>query len=138
MKLSRFALSMFVFGAASVIVAIIAAAFAAHGIERTVQDGTRATTLFEGASSFQMSNALGLMLIALAAEFAEKGIPTKIMRISALLLSVSVLLFPGALYWSSFGGSAALAPVGGFAAMSGWLLFALAALYSLVRKRTYL
>ncbi len=85
-----------------------------------------------------MDHALGLILATLAAEFVQAGIATTLMRSSALLLAVAIILFPGSLYWASFGGSSALAPLGGFAAIAGWIAFAAGALSSLLNERKHL
>ena len=138
MKLSRFSLALFAFGALAALVSVAAAAFAAHGVANTAPMGERAAVWFDQAAAFQMDHALGLVLVALAAELAEKGRTATLMRAGAVLLAVAVVLFPGSLYWASFGGSSAIAPVGGFAAMGGWAAFGIGALSSLMRKRTYL
>lgn len=134
MKLSRFALVFFAFGALAALVSVAAAAFAAHGAASLAPTGQRAAEWFEQAAAFQMDHALGLILISLAAEFVEAGTATILMRISAVLLAAAIVLFPGSLYWASFGGSSILAPLGGFAAMGGWALFAAGALSSLLSK----
>ena len=138
MKLSRFALALFAFGAFAALISIAAAAFAAHGVANVAPRGEQAAAWFAQAAGFQMDHALGLILITLAAEFAEKGISTTLMRTGALLLVGAIVLFPGSLYWASFGGSSALTPIGGFAAMGGWVVFGVGALSALLRKRTYL
>jgi uncharacterized membrane protein YgdD (TMEM256/DUF423 family) len=138
MKFSRFALAFFAFGALAALVSIAAAAFAAHGAASLAPAGQQAAAWFEQAAAFQMDHALGLILVSLAAEFARAGIATTLMRTSAVLLAVAIVLFPGSLYWASFGGSSALAPLGGFAAMGGWAAFAAGALSSLLSKHKHL
>jgi uncharacterized membrane protein YgdD (TMEM256/DUF423 family) len=55
------------------------------------------------------------------------------MQVSGILLCASVLMFPGSVYAITFGQFGGLAPVGGFSAMIGWLLFALGAAMGLVK-----
>jgi len=138
MKFSRFALAIFAFGALAALTSVAAAAFAAHGAARFAPAGEQAAAWFAQAAAFQMDHALGLILVTLAAEFVRPGIATTLMRSSAVLLVVAIVLFPGSLYWASFGGSSALAPLGGFAAMMGWAVFAAGAMSPLLNKRTYL
>ncbi len=85
-----------------------------------------------------MDHALELVVVTLAAQFAEKGRAATLMQFGTMLLTVVVVLFPGSLYGASFGGPSILASVGGFAAMGGWALFGIGALSSLLGKRTYL
>ena len=138
MKPSRFTHVLFVLGGLACLASVGAAAFAAHGAAFMRADGERAAALIAQGASFQLSHSLGMILVTFISEFAERWPAKTMMRSGAVLLAAAVMLFPCSLYWSAFGGSSALAPVGGFAAMAGWAAFGLGALYSLARKRTYL
>jgi uncharacterized membrane protein YgdD (TMEM256/DUF423 family) len=138
MKFSRFTLVFIIFGALAALLSVAAAAFAAHGAASLAPMGARAAGWFEKAAAFQMDHALGLILMVLAAELLHTGLGAILMRAGAVLLAVAIVLFSGSLYWASFGGSSALAPVGGFAAMGGWVVFAAGAATLLWRKHKQL
>lgn len=136
-KFSRFAVVLLIFGAVAALVSVAAAAFAAHGAAQVAPTGDRAAQWFKQAASFQMDHALGLILMSLAAELVRVEVAATLMRTGAALLAVAIVFFSGSLYWASFGGPSVLAPVGGFAAMGGWAVFAVGATVLLWRKREH-
>jgi uncharacterized membrane protein YgdD (TMEM256/DUF423 family) len=138
MKPSRFALAIFLLGGVSSVISVAASAFAAHGASQAAIEGVSAASRIAQAADFQMFHGLGMMLVAFISEFAERGTPRNWMRSAAVFLGAAIVLFPGSLYWASFGGSSVLAPVGGVSAMIGWFAFSAGVFISLVRKRTYL
>jgi uncharacterized membrane protein YgdD (TMEM256/DUF423 family) len=68
-----------------------------------------------------------VLIVAVVCQLMADGWARRIMQLSGVLLAASVLLFPGSVYAITFGAFGGLAPVGGFSAMIGWLLFALGA-----------
>jgi uncharacterized membrane protein YgdD (TMEM256/DUF423 family) len=81
--------------------------------------------VFETAVRFHFYNALGLLGIGVVALSRD----SRWLRWSAGLIVAGIVLFPGAIYVTSFGGPEMmqrLPPFGGVAWIAGWLLFALA------------
>ncbi len=131
---SRFAVGLYAFGALAALVSVALAAFTSHGLLEVAPTGDQAVVWFKIATSFQMDHALGLVLAGALSEQFAAGRPRTVMRAAAVLLGAGALLFPGALYSLSFGGPSFFAPYGGFAAMAGWALFAVAAILALRAK----
>jgi uncharacterized membrane protein YgdD (TMEM256/DUF423 family) len=130
---SRFAVGLYVFGALSALVAVALAALASHGLSGLAPTGEQAVVWFKLATSFQLDHALGVVLVTVIAEHVPASKARTILRIAAVLLAVA-FLFPLALYSLSFHGPGFFAPYGGFAAMAGWALFAVGAVFSLKAK----
>jgi len=134
MTLSRFAVGMYIFGALSALISVALAALTSHGLANLAPAGDAAVEWFKIATDFQMSHALGLILVTAIAEQLAAGRPRMLMRAAAVLLGAGALLFPAGLYSLSFGGPVFFAPWGGTAAMAGWALFAVAAGLALKSK----
>ena len=132
MKISKFAASLYVFAALSALVSVALAALTAHGLQRIAPTGAQALEWFKTATDFQMSHALGVILVAAIADQIEAGRARGLMRAAALLLAVAALLFPAGLYSLSFDGPAFFAPWGGTASLAGWAVFAVAVVLAAV------
>jgi len=131
MTLSRFAVGSYVFGALSALVSVAAAAFTSHGLVTTAPAAELAVEWFKIATNFQITHAIGVIVVAAIADQLQAGRAQMLMRAAAVLLAAGSFLFPVALYSLSFAGPSFFAPYGGFAAMAGWLLFAVAAVLAL-------
>lgn len=121
---SPFAVAMYVIAALSAFVAVAAAALTSHGLQGLAPTGELAVEWFKIATNFQLTHALGVILVTALAERFGEGRAQKVMQVSAMALAAGAVLFPTALYALSFNGPAFWAPFGGTAAMVGWLLFA--------------
>jgi uncharacterized membrane protein YgdD (TMEM256/DUF423 family) len=107
--------------AANGFVAVLAGAFAAHGLARVLDAGALAT--FETAARYQMYHALAMGLAALAPQNGPA-------RIACVLFLAGIVLFSGSLYLLALTGTRALGfitPFGGAAFLAGWIALALAA-----------
>ena len=81
--------------------------------------------VFETAVRYHIYNALGLLIIGAVAVAATPPL----LRWSAVLIVVGIVLFSGALYAASLGAPRMihmLPPFGGMALIAGWILFAVA------------
>jgi uncharacterized membrane protein YgdD (TMEM256/DUF423 family) len=134
MPLSPFAAAAYIAGAILALVSVAAAALTSHGLINIAPTGAQAIEWFKIATGFQITHALGMIAATLIGEQLAPGRARKTMRASAVLLGLGALLFPGALYSLSFYGPSFFAPWGGYAAMAGWIAFALGAAMA-VRKR---
>ena len=121
---SPFAVAMYVIGALSAFIAVAAAALTSHGLQGLAPTGELAVEWFKIGTNFQITHALGLILVTALAERFGEGRPQMVVRVGAIALAAGSILFPSALYSLSFNGPAFWAPFGGTAAMVGWLLFA--------------
>jgi uncharacterized membrane protein YgdD (TMEM256/DUF423 family) len=131
MKPSGFAVALYVFGGLSALISVALAALTSHGLAGLAPTADQAVAWFKIATEFQMNHALGVILVAAISERLGPGRARTVMRASAVLLAAGGLLFPAALYALSFLKPAFFAPWGGFAAMIGWLLFAVSAVMAL-------
>jgi uncharacterized membrane protein YgdD (TMEM256/DUF423 family) len=80
--------------------------------------------VYDTAVRYHFCSSLGLLGIGLALRSAE----TRLLRWSAVLVFLGVVLFSGSLYALTFGAPhlvGVMTPVGGLALIAGWLLFAL-------------
>lgn len=114
-------------GASSAALAVVAGAFAAHGLRARLPADLLA--VFEIAVRYQMYHALGLIAIGLAAR--APGLSPGLLQASGWLFVAGSLAFCGSLYWLALGGPrsmGAVAPIGGAALIAGWLCLAVAAL----------
>jgi uncharacterized membrane protein YgdD (TMEM256/DUF423 family) len=114
-------------GGLLVALATLSGAFGAHALE------TRLTperlSIYETAVRYQFFHALGLLAIGLLARTND----TALLRWSAILILVGIILFSGSIYALSFGAPRPLGvitPVGGLALITGWIVFAVAVLRS--------
>lgn len=101
--------------------ATICGAFGAHGL-RTSLPAER-LEVYETAVRYHFFNALGLLGIGLAL----RSVDAALLRWSAMLVLIGIVLFSGSLYALTFGAPRALGvvtPLGGLALIAGWLAFA--------------
>jgi uncharacterized membrane protein YgdD (TMEM256/DUF423 family) len=101
--------------------AVLAGAFAAHGLAQHLSAQALAT--FETGARYQMYHALAMGLAALAAQSGAA-------RIACALFLAGIVLFSGSLYLLALTGSRALGfvtPIGGVAFLAGWIALAFAA-----------
>ncbi len=131
--MSRFSATLYAFGALMALVSVAADAFAAHGLVTIAPAMEQAVIWFKEGANFQMNHALGLLIATAAAEHLTAGRARSAIRIGAVLLAASSVLFPAALYSISFAGPGFFAPWGGIAAMIGWIMFAVGAVMDLSR-----
>jgi uncharacterized membrane protein YgdD (TMEM256/DUF423 family) len=123
-----------VIGAVNGALAIIAAAFGAHGllIRLAAEEITpRQLNAFETGAEHHLYHVIALILVGLASHL----VPTRngpSMSFAAWFFIGGILLFSGSLYlYGAFGVDAVvwMAPIGGLANILGWLAFA----YGLLR-----
>ena len=118
-----------VLAALSGAVAVIAGAFAAHGIDAGTEAGIRARGWLQTASHYQAVHAIAMLVVAALAAGARLDV--RLATAAQILFLVGGLLFPGALYALALGGPrwfGAVAPAGGLAFILGWLALAAAAI----------
>jgi len=132
MKPTRFSAAVYAFAGLAGLLAVGLEAYAAHGLPHGTPEGDHAVALFKQATQFQMDHALALILIRLVADRLGAGTAQKILCAATGFMAAGVVLFPGALYAAAFDKPHFFAPWGGTAAMVGWLLFAVGALWSMV------
>lgn len=104
-------------------------AFGAHKLQDIILDAKRMDT-FHTAAQYQMTHALGLILIGLFAERLGNSKQVANVRTAGWLLFAGVIIFSGSLYTIALTGIrvfGALAPIGGLCFMVGWILLAVAA-----------
>jgi uncharacterized membrane protein YgdD (TMEM256/DUF423 family) len=96
-------------------------AFGAHALKaHLTQDKLQ---VYETAVRYHFINALGLLAIGVLL----RSLDGELLRWSALLLLIGVILFSGSLYLLTFGAPRVMGiitPVGGLALIAGWILFA--------------
>jgi uncharacterized membrane protein YgdD (TMEM256/DUF423 family) len=127
MALRRSTAAFFVFGALAAGSSVALAAFATHGLEERMNYPADVVRTFIDATEFQMNQGLAVIVIGLLCQVMADGLARRVMQVAGVLAAASLLLFSGSVYSDTFGGSAALAPFGGFSAMAGWLVFAVGA-----------
>lgn len=101
--------------------ATISGAFGAHALQGTLSP--ERLDVYETAVRYQFFHALGLLAIGLAA----RAVDAPMLRWSAILVVVGIVLFSGSIYALSFGAPRLLGivtPVGGVALIAGWIVFA--------------
>jgi uncharacterized membrane protein YgdD (TMEM256/DUF423 family) len=114
-----------VIGAINGALAIIAAAFGAHGLEARLAEGlisARQLNAFETGAEHHFYHAVALILVGLAVQ--RRGGP---LDAAAGLFCAGILLFSGSLYLYGLLGITSLVwvtPIGGLANILGWLAFA--------------
>ncbi|MFV1850731.1 MAG: DUF423 domain-containing protein [Thalassospira sp.] len=99
-------------------------AFAAHGMAGSDMDYARG--LLEKGAHYQLVHAVALAAIAALVHHVPDE---KFLRLSAYAMLAGILFFCGSLYVIAFTGMSvfgAVAPIGGFAFIGGWLLLAAA------------
>ncbi len=101
--------------------ATLCGAFGAHSLRTSVSPDR--LQVYETAVRYHFFNALGLLGIGLAL----RSVDAALLRWSAVLVLIGIVLFSGSLYALSFGAPRALGvitPAGGLALIAGWLAFA--------------
>lgn len=117
--------SFFALGAVSAFIAVMAGAFAAHGLKERLSPDMLA--VFETGARYQIYHAFALIAAAWAYERWGGAFVTA----AGWLFLIGTLLFSGSLYLLSLTGVrwlGAITPFGGLAFLGGWFLLAWAAL----------
>ena len=112
-------------GALMGLLAVAGGAFAAHGLEKLVDES--ALNTFEVAVRYHMYHALAIIVAA----WVSSRWPGRLPLLAGWMFVAGVVLFSGSLYLLVGTGAKWLgmvAPIGGSAYIVGWLLLALAVL----------
>jgi uncharacterized membrane protein YgdD (TMEM256/DUF423 family) len=133
MTLRRSTIAFFIFGALAAGSAVGLAAFGVHGLGQVMKYPPEVVRTFLDATAFQADQGIAVLVVAVVCQLTAEGWARRVMQAAGVLLAASVVLFSGSVYAITFGGFGALAPVGGFSAMIGWLLFAAGAALGLVK-----
>lgn len=115
----------FAIGAINAALAVALDAFGAHGLEGILTD--HYLEVFETGVRYHMYSALGLMLIAVFANFMGTS---KLILNGARLLLTGTVLFSGSLYvlvLTDVSKLGIITPFGGVAIISGWICIIVAA-----------
>jgi uncharacterized membrane protein YgdD (TMEM256/DUF423 family) len=109
---------------ALIALATLFGAFGAHALKAYVsQDKLQ---VYETAVRYHFFHALGLLAIGVLL----RSMDSELLRWSAILVIVGILLFSGSLYLLTFGAPRPIGivtPLGGLSLIAGWILFAIAA-----------
>ena len=100
--------------------ATVCGAFGAHALRTLPAERLQ---VYETAVRYHFFNSLGLLGIGLAL----RSVDAALLKWSAALLLIGIVLFSGSLYALTFGAPRALGavtPIGGVALIAGWLAFA--------------
>src|SRR6202022_3656493 len=96
-------------------------AFGAHALKAHLsQDKLQ---VYETAVRYHFIHALGLLAIGVLL----RSLDGELLRWSATLVLVGIILFSGSLYWLTFGAPrivGVVTPIGGLALIAGWIVFA--------------
>jgi uncharacterized membrane protein YgdD (TMEM256/DUF423 family) len=106
---------------ALIALATVLGAFGAHALKSQLSPDKLA--VYETAVRYHFLHALGLLVIGVLLRSAD----TELLRWSAMLVLVGIILFSGSLYLLTFGAPRLLGvvtPLGGLALIAGWGLFA--------------
>ncbi|HKT74326.1 MAG TPA: DUF423 domain-containing protein [Steroidobacteraceae bacterium] len=111
--------------AAGVLLALatVLGAFGAHALKGHLSPDR--LQVYETAVRYHFLHTLGLLAIGVLL----RNVDSSLLRLSAVLVIVGIVLFSGSLYGLTFGGPRALGivtPLGGLALIVGWLVFAAA------------
>jgi uncharacterized membrane protein YgdD (TMEM256/DUF423 family) len=101
--------------------ATVLGAFGAHALKSHLSADKLA--VYETAVRYHFIHALGLLVMGVLLRSAD----TNLLRWSATLVLVGIILFSGSLYLLTFGAPrplGAVTPLGGLALIAGWGLFA--------------
>ena len=118
-------------GAALGGLAVAVGAAGTHLLETRIDSDSLDT--LETAVRFQMYHAIALIVLGILAS----AWPVRVVTVSAVLLSVGVVIFCGSLYILALSDLAifgAVAPVGGLSLMAGWAVLAFGAGARLLRR----
>ena len=107
--------------AASVFLALAVAigAFGAHGLKSHLS--TEMLVTYKTGVEYHFYHALGLLLVGVLAYL----MPSSYLRLSAIFLSLGIILFSGSLYVLAVSGIkwlGAITPLGGVSFIAGWVL----------------
>ncbi|MBM7565379.1 DUF423 domain-containing protein [Paenibacillus sacheonensis] len=111
------------YGAIHALLAVVLGAFAAHGLKDKLTEDM--LDVFETGVRYHMYHAIGLLLLALAADRIGKN--NNKLRWAARLMHLGIFLFSGSLYALSLSGVDMLGiitPFGGLAFIVAWALAA--------------
>jgi uncharacterized membrane protein YgdD (TMEM256/DUF423 family) len=106
---------------ALIALATVLGAFGAHALKAHLSPDK--LTVYETAVRYHFIHALGLLVIGVLLRSADG----ELLRWSATLVLVGIILFSGSLYLLTFGAPRLLGvvtPLGGLALIGGWGLFA--------------
>ena len=106
---------------ALIALATVLGAFGAHALKSQLSPDKLA--VYETAVRYHFIHALGLVVMGVLL----RSIDAKLLRLSATLVLVGIILFSGSLYGLTFGAPHLLGvvtPIGGLALIGGWGLFA--------------
>jgi uncharacterized membrane protein YgdD (TMEM256/DUF423 family) len=101
--------------------ATILGAFGAHALKAHLSQDE--LLVYETAVRYHFIHALGLLAIGVLL----RSVDGELLRWSATLVIIGIVLFSGSLYWLTFGAPRAVGivtPIGGLALIAGWILFA--------------
>jgi uncharacterized membrane protein YgdD (TMEM256/DUF423 family) len=127
LQVSIFSRRIIAAGAAFALFAVVAGAFAAHGLKAVLD--AQQLALFETAARYQMYHALALLIVGAISTNPHFSRP--ILQLAALAFILGIVLFSGSLYLLALSGTrwlGAITPLGGIAFLAGWLATAIAAL----------
>jgi len=114
--------TIFSLGALNAAMAVAMGAFGAHVLKASLEPSMMQT--FRTGADYHMYHALGLMIIAIGAQWKPHS---RLIRVSGWCMLAGVILFSGSLYLLSISGIrwlGAITPLGGLALISGWLILA--------------
>lgn len=112
---------MIAVGCLNAFLAVVTGAFGAHALQARLSEP--ALSIWNTATEYHMIHAVALVLLGLFEN--QRGAPLPSARWCFL---AGIVLFSGSLYalaLTGVGALGAITPFGGFAFLSGWLLFAL-------------
>jgi len=105
--------------------AVVIGAFGAHGLKSHLS--AEMIQIYKTGVEYHFYHALGLLLIGVIAI----SFPSELLKWSAILLAVGIILFSGSLYILAITGIkwiGAITPLGGLGFIAGWVLLFMAAL----------
>lgn len=117
------------FGAILGLVSVALGAFGAHGLRSLIDEAGLRT--YQTGVQYHQLHAVGIVLAALGG--LTRATDERLTRAACWAFTVGILFFSASLYGLALGGPRALgavAPMGGAAFITGWGLFAWAALKS--------
>lgn len=113
-------------GSINMVLAVSLGAFGAHGLQDRLSE--RMLEIYQTGVQYQMIHAVGILIIALAAE--RLGNPTMLLW-AGWSMFLGIIFFSGSLYVLSISGIkilGAITPIGGVLFIVAWVLVALSAL----------
>jgi uncharacterized membrane protein YgdD (TMEM256/DUF423 family) len=106
---------------ALIALATVLGAFGAHALKAHLSQDK--LLVYETAVRYHFIHALGLLAIGVLL----RSVDGELLRWSATLVLIGIILFSGSLYWLTFGAPrivGVVTPIGGLALIAGWILFA--------------